>query len=528
MHNYKKILCVCLSALLILPFSSCGSSKTDQLLKYNIASDPVNLDPPLADDPQSALVVTNLFEGLLRLTADGKLTEGVATDYDVSGDGLTYTFHLRSDAKWSDGTPLTAKDFVFGFQRLFNPSTGSQSAKKLYCIQNAEQVHTGLLPVSSLGVTADDDYTLTIKLAYQNAMFLTLLTTPAAMPCNEAFFIESKGRYGLTEKTLLSNGAYRLKEWSKGKYLALRRNEEYHSATKVKNGGVSLYIQPDAAVTLEDFKNGSVHAFFLEGVQAEQLTGKGFNIDRNSNSVWGILLNRTKPALANGNITNALMYGLDRLSYEESLTDYLTPANAIVPPAVSILEKPYREELALNVTAPAYNAEQAIQFARAGFSDLQVTSLTELTVIVPKDTPLPTLFSYISQVWQRDLKIYFKVEQLEPDEYLQRLDTGDFDCAVLQLTGDYNSPDTFLSQFNEMGKYGIQVPGLEDLLMQASRGSTAESAALYGQAEQLILNTGVFLPVAYQTNCFVSSSSVTGFIHDISGQIVDFKNCVFQ
>ena len=86
MQNYKKILCVCLSALLILPFSSCGSSKTDQLLKYNIASDPVNLDPPLADDPQSALVVTNLFEGLLRLTADGKLTEGVATDYDVSGD----------------------------------------------------------------------------------------------------------------------------------------------------------------------------------------------------------------------------------------------------------------------------------------------------------------------------------------------------------------------------------------------------------------------------------------------------------
>lgn len=528
MQNYKKILCVCLSAMLILSFSSCSSSKADQLIKYNIASDPVNLDPPLADDPQSALVVTNLFEGLLRLTADGKLTEGVATDYDVSSDGLAYTFHLRSDAKWSDGTPLTATDFVFGFQRLFNPSTGSQSAKKLYCIQNAEQVHNGSLPVSSLGVTADDDYTLTIKLAYQNAMFLTLLTTPAAMPCNEAFFVEAKGRYGLTEKTLLTNGAYRLKEWSKGEYLALRRNEEYHSAAKVKNGGVSLYIQPEAAATLEDFKNGVVHAFSLEGAQAEQLGKKGYNIDRNSNSVWGILLNRTKPALANTNIANALMYGLDRSSYEESLTDYLTPANAIVPPAVSILEKPYREELAKYVAAPGYNAVQAIQFVQAGFSDLRVSSLTELTVIAPKDTPLPALFSYISQVWQRDLKIYFKVEQLEQAEYLQRLNAGDFDCAVLQLTGDYNSPDTFLSQFNEMGKYGIQVSGLQDLLQQASRGSAAGSAALYGQAEQLILNAGVFFPIAFQTNCFVSSSSVTGFIHDISGQIIDFKNCVFQ
>lgn len=528
MRNYKKILCICLSALLLLSFSSCGSDKSDQLIKYNISSDPVNLDPPLADDPQSALVVTNLFEGLLRLTADGKLTEGVAADYDVSGDGLTYTFHLRSDAKWSDGTSVTAKDFVFGFQRLFNPSTGSESAKKLYCIRNAEQIHTGQLPVNSLGVRANDDNTLTIELAYQDAMFLTLLTTPVAMPCNEAFFVQSKGRYGLTEKTLLSNGAYRLKEWEKGKYLALRRNEEYHSAAEVKNGGISLYIQPDEAKTLEDFKNGSVYAFSLSGTQTEKLTGKGYNIDRNSNSVWGILLNRTKPVLANNNISNALMHGFDRSSYKKYLPDYLTPANAIVPPAVSILEKPYREELAKNVGAPAYNVEQAKLLARAGFAELQVSSLTELTVIIPKDTPLTSVFSYISQVWQRDLNIYFRVEQLEETEYRQRLNSGNFDCALIQLTADYNSPNAFLSQIDQMEKYGIQLPGLHDLLNRASRGGLEQSAGIYREAEQMILNAGVFLPLAYQTNCFVSKTSVTGFIHDISGEIVDFKNCVFK
>ncbi len=527
MLTCKNIVCACLSLLLILPFSACGSGKSDQLIKYNIPSDPVNLDPPLADDPQSALVVTNLFEGLLRLTADGKLTEGVASDYEMSGDGLSYTFHLRKEAKWSNGTALTAKDFVFGFQRLFDPSTGSVSAKRLYCIENAEQVHNGTLSADSLGVTAADDQTLTIRLAYPDAMFLTLLTTPAAMPCNETFFKEAKGRYGLTGKTILSNGAYYLKDWSKGEYLALRRNEEYHSAATVKNGGVSLYIQQDTTATLADFKSGEIHALYLDGRQAEALAGKGYNIDRNSNTVWGILTNRTKPALSNENIVKALAYGLDRSSYTESLSDYLSTATAIVPPAVTILDRSYREELS-DAVVPSYNAETARQAAQTGFSELQVVNLTELTVIVPKDPPIPALFSYVSQVWQQDLGIYFKVEQLELDEYRRRLSAGDFDCAVIQLAGEYNSPGVFLSQFEEMERYGIQLPGLQELLYQASRGNLEQSAALYQQAEQMILDSGVFLPLFYQTNCFITSSSVTGFIHDISGQIVDFKNCAFS
>ncbi len=513
---------------MVFPLGGCNSDKKNQLLKYNISSDPINLDPPLADDPQSALVVTNLFEGLLRLTADGKLTEGVATDYDVSADGLTYVFHLRTDARWSDGSKVTADDFVFGFQRLFNPETGSSSAKKLYCIQNAEQIHKGTAPVSTLGVVAEDEYTLTVHLDYQDTMFLILLTTPAAMPCNQEFFIQTKGRYGLSEETILSNGAYRLKEWSKGNYLALRRNEEYHSVSQVNNGGVSLYIQGDQKQTIEEFKNGSIDAMAIDGNMMESFSGMAFNIDRNSNSVWGILINGKCETFSDGNIKNALLYGLDRSSYEQYLPEYLTSASAIIPPAVSMLEKPYRLELAKNVSAPFYNAEQASGFAQAGFANLQVSNLTELTVIIPADTPASQVFSYVSQVWQKDLKIYFKVELLETDEYQRRLTSGDFDCAVLQLSGDYNSPAAFLSRFEEMENYGISIPGLSDLLKQASRGTMEQSAAAYCQAEQLILNSGVFLPLFYQTNCFVSSPLVSGFIHDISGQIVDFKNCVFE
>lgn len=528
----KRTACLCIAVLMLLPLISCSGNRSNQLIKYNLSSEPVNLDPPLADDPSSALVVTNLFEGLLRMAADGKLTEGVATDYEVSDDGLTYVFHLRTDAKWygsADQTeiPVTAHDFVFGFQRLFNPETGSVSAKKFYCIKNAEAIHNGSLPVSELGVTANDDYTLTIQLDYPNSMFLTLLTTPAAMPCNEAFFATAEGRYGLSADTLLSNGAYYLKDWSKGEYLALRSNPVYQSATAVKNGGVSLYFQADLEEVKKDFDDGKIHAFSVTGDQAELFAGQGNNIDRNTNSTWGLVFNCTRSAFTNPNVVKALSMDLDRSCYEPYLPDYLSVADALVPPAVTMLDQPYRE-LAEQVSAPAYQAGDAIQMMREIYSSLGTTSLSNVTIIMPKDSPHAALFSYISQIWQRDLQVYFKVEQLEEADYQQRLASGDFDCAVMQVSGDYNSPEAFLAPFADMPQYGISLEGYSALLNQASRTSMEQSVSYYEQAEQQLLDSGVFIPLYYQTDCFVSSGSVTGFIRDISGQIVDFKNCEFN
>lgn len=524
----KRIICLCLLVLFLLQFTACSSGdKESQVIKYNIASDPVNLDPPLATDSQSALVVTNLFEGLLRRTADGKLTEGVATDYEVSDDGLSYTFHLRDNAKWSDGTPVTAHDFVFGFQRLFDPSTGASSAKEFYCIQNGQKIHNSELPVDSLGVMASDNRTLTIRLEYVYSSFLVLLTTPPAMPCNEKFFVEAKGRYGLSSETLLSNGAYLLKTWSEGEYLSLRKNKEYHSIDAVKNGGVNLYIKNNEEESLAEFENGDIHAIFVDGEKANTFEGKGYNVDFNSSSTWGLLFNRTDERLVNEHIVKALMYSLDRSSYEEHLPSYLTTAGAVVPPAVTILEKPYRAELAAEVTAPAYQKDKGIELAGAGFSELQVSTLTELTMIVPKDSAHARLIPYISQVWQRDLKIYFKVEELEQDDYEKRLRSGDFDCAVYHLTSSYNSPEAFLSRFTDLDEYGIKIDGLAALLEQASRSSLEQGTEVYKQAEQLILNSGNFLPLYYQTNCFITSNAMTGFIYDMAEQVIDFRNCSF-
>ncbi len=517
MYRYKRLIGLVLVAFCFVNFTSCDSDKSSQLVKYDLSADPVNLDPPLADDPSSALAVTNLFEGLLRLAADGKVTEGVAEDYTVSDDGLTYVFQLRENALWSDGSPVTAKDFVFGFQRLFDPETGSETAKQFYCIKNAEAVHSGNADVSAIGVTADGDYTLTIQLDYVNPMFLTLLTTPAAMPCNQDFFTESKGRYGLTEETIMGNGAYILKSWSKGEYLALRKNPQYHSATPVLNGGVSLYIQPDEEERKNDFNSENSYAISVSGDQAEQFSGKGNNIDENTNSVWGLVFNRNTTAFSGTTLAQALTYDMDRSKYETCLPDYLTLADAIVPPAVTLLEKPYRT-LAQQVHAPAYDPNTALSLVQQTYNQLEISSLTDVTVILPEGSPHAEVFSYISQTWQKDLKVYFKVEQLPREEYETRLAAGDYDCALVELTGTYNSPEAYMSEF----------PGVGGLLLQAQRVSLESSVEYYAQAEQQVLNAGDFLPLYFQANCFITNNSVTGFIRDISGQIIDFKNCEFQ
>ena len=142
----KKITAFLLLAALAvsLLFAGCSHSGTDgQIFRYDITSEPTNLDPQLANDHESMLVIQNSFEGLLTVDEDNQIAQGVAERYEVSDDDLIYTFYLRQDAKWSDGTPVTAEDFVFAFQRLVDPATLSPHASSFFCIKNAQSIYQG-------------------------------------------------------------------------------------------------------------------------------------------------------------------------------------------------------------------------------------------------------------------------------------------------------------------------------------------------------------------------------------------------
>lgn len=531
----KRLTAVVAAVCLLTSLTAClGDAPEDRLVRYNLAEVPQNLDPALADDTASVVAVTNIFEGLLRRSADGSLVPGAAERYESSGDGMVYTFHLRENALWNDEkkTALTADDFVFGFQRLFDPSTNAVNAETLYCIKNARAVHRGEMGVEQLGVQAVDSHTLVIQLEYADLLFLDLLATPAAMPCNREFFFSTKGKYGLETNMILSNGPYYVKSWSKeedNSYLALRKNTQYISDVPVKNGGVSLFVNGDKASGIKEFLDGKVDAVSLSGTEVTEIENKGFNIDESVNSTWGILFNR-KHEKMNPLLAQALALDVDRNAYLNALDNRYPAAMALVPPSIKLGAESYRK-LAGEHACLDYQPEEARSLFQQGTAQLAGSGLSDISIILPKEGSHNKAFSYLSQIWQRDLGLYIKTEVLEQEEYQARLASGDYFCAFYQVTGDYNSPSSFLKQFasDSANPFGYANEAFDVLLSQAEQNVAAESgAADYLEAERVLLRDAAFIPMYYQTSYFATSPSVRGFIYDFSSQVIDFKNIEFK
>ena len=180
--GYLKIFTVIVLCVSTAVFSSCqrkNISPSEQTIYYRVTDEPVTLDPQIADDNPSRLVIMNIFEGLTRLDENDNAVQGVADSWKADISKMEYTFHIRENAKWSDGSPLTAQDFVYGFQRLFSAKTGSATAKELFCIKNSEKVRNNELDISELGVYAENENTLKIKLEYLDPQFTALLAEPA-------------------------------------------------------------------------------------------------------------------------------------------------------------------------------------------------------------------------------------------------------------------------------------------------------------------------------------------------------------
>ena len=209
---------LCMAVLLVAAGCSKASPR-GKAFYLPLSAEPRQLDPQVSTDAASVTVVAALFEGLTRLDEDGAAVPGAA-EWTVSGDGLTYTFTLR-DSMWSDGTAVTAQDFVFGMQRSVLPTTRSTLASQLFCIRGARAISEGKQGAETLGVTAPDSRTVVITLTEPDAAFPEKAAATPFMPCNRAFFESTDGRYGLEQEFVLTNGPFSLKRWSHSRSLTV-------------------------------------------------------------------------------------------------------------------------------------------------------------------------------------------------------------------------------------------------------------------------------------------------------------------
>ena len=276
----KKLLCILLSAVLFLcTFSACGDDD-DVSLVMPISSDPLCLDPQIAETLTAKTIINNCFEGLVRLDKEHKVVPGVAESWTISANGLEYTFKLREDTNWqllktykdvlddenymeNFKTQVTAHDFEFGLKRAVDKITDSPDADKLYCIKNAQKIHNGEADKSTLGVKATDDSTLVITLERPDPDFLRILTLPLCMPCNEEFFKATHAKYGLELKYTFCNGPFYLGRWTVDHSLVIYRNEGYKGNEKVKPTAVYFNINKEEESVISKLKQNNYHSAYI-------------------------------------------------------------------------------------------------------------------------------------------------------------------------------------------------------------------------------------------------------------------------
>ena len=541
----KRLLSGLLAVLLLIPtlglFSGC-SSQSD--LTYDLAGEPATLDPQSANDPYAYTVINEIFEGLTNVQEDGSIGLGVAESYRVSDDQLTYTFTLRDGLHWSNGYSCTANDFVFAFQRLLNPRTKSQTAHNFYCIKNATAVAEGTLEVDQLGVYANSDTELVIELERPNAFLLELLSTAPAMPCNEQFFNETRGEYGLKGAALISNSAYQADRWIVGSYIKLIPNQRYYDQDQIHLNSMVFWLCysdiPAEGETqseiLTRFYDGDSVAYTCSGKPDEGLFDSSYTLTTHDNTVWGLTFNQRSTDSVKQQILNnqdfrlAIANCFDRSRYQDLLPEYLTVTDTIIPPGVSIDGSSYRDQTG-DMTVYGLNSDSAKSHYQAMLNATGVQQVTGLSVLIAENDSVNNeqYFGYLSQVIQRELNLFLTVETVDQSEFDSRLASGNYDLAIVSLEADFDHPISILEDFqtgSAENNTGYSDSTLDSYLDQLYRGSDGE-AGLCKLAEQHLLDSGIFLPLYYQTSYLAVNKSVSGVFLNPQNGAVDFRYARF-
>lgn len=460
-------------------------------------------DPQFAENKNSILVASNVFEGLLVEDPEGGLHPGVAKGYTVSPDGRTYTFQLREDACWSDGSAVTAGDFVFAFRRLFGPGSVSPHAENLRPVQNTEAILAGELPPESLGVRAADDHTLVLTLEKPDSGITTVLAQWYAAPCKESFFTQQKGRYGLEMKTTLYNGPYVISLYESGKEIRLRQNANYHSDQPAVLYGANIAL--GSADPLAAFAEGD--SFYAPVPRQSAVTLKKATITEYADTTYALVVNTDRSLLGNESIRQALCGVVDRQAIAGVLPEDQSITTDLVPETASERTLDYRET-AGSCAALTLPGEPRALF-RAGLAAEREQKLPFTELLLPDTQTDRQAAGLIQGSWQNRLGASINVRPLPEEELWQRARAGDYDMALLALS-DSTAMGLLedFSQGSDRYSTGWQSEEYEALLEQAAAETGEQAVHTLARAEQLLLQSGVVLPLYTSMSHYAVSTEV--------------------
>lgn len=507
-----------------------GGTATDtgkapaQEIRINLSAEPPALDSSIATTNPTFTIINAINEGLYRLDADGKPRPALAKDLpQISPDGLVYTITLRDGLKWADGTPLTANDFVWAYQRTLDPATKAKYATMLAWIKGGAALNKAKpeeveAKKAALGVKAKDDKTLEITLERPVAFFTDQLSMPIFFP-QKADFVKAQGdKYGADADKVIGAGPFKLEKWDHEQQLVMVKNDNYWDAANVKLTKVTVNVVKDPNTALNMFETDQVDLTELKGDQFKMYQGKPeLALKKEFVTAYIMFQNNKVPAFANAKIRKALGMAVDRKAFNEVVLGGASiPSTGLVPGTVLDGNKQEYRKVAGD-TQFAYDAEEAKKLLAEGLKELNMTSLPKFKLTSDDTETAKKTIEFIQAQWKQNLGVEVDGESLPFALRVKNMQEHNFEALVALWGADYNDPMTFLDMWLSDNKSFNYVEyrnkAYDDLIKAADKEvDLAKRSKMLVEAEKILMNDAPISPLYFRTRPYAKKPNIDGLI----------------
>jgi len=529
MMKLKRPVAALLAAVLLLGLLTGCHRENGVSFRVAMGSVPATLDPALAATDEEKTVVSHLFENLMKLQSDGNggttAVNGVARSYqcDTTAEGQeTYTFKLRSSAAWSDGTKVTAQDFVYAWKRLVDPLTGSKNARILDMVAGYSAARTG---EDALQVSAPDDETFVVVLSGRCPYFIDSVCTAAAtLPVQSA--AAAQENWSMSPDTLVTNGPYTVASWENDTML-LQQTDGYYDARRLGPESISFRFTADAKTANSLFEKGD--ADFVLGLTDEAVAKK---MDSWMPDYYPetsvVLLNQLSDLTSNENVRRAMGLVIDRNAIAELLGSRThLAAEGLVTWGIRSTAGGQFRDFGSAVDNDSENYEKNCQTAQelmeeAGYTATKLKSLTPVIMLYESDGTADSLALLLQKTWKEKLGLSVTLKGVSSEEITQALERGEYTLAALRVTSDRNDATGFLNRWRmgEEDNYANFTSSAYDMLLRVAAVSASQEArdAYLEDAERLLIEKGNVIPMYCSTRSWSLSESFTGVFGDGLGR----------
>ncbi|MGZ4159935.1 MAG: peptide ABC transporter substrate-binding protein [Neobacillus sp.] len=495
--------------------------KVEKVLNLNNSQEPTSFDPPIGFDAVSWNSLNNIMEGLTRLDESHQPKAATAKNWDVSKDGKTYTFHIRPEAKWSNGDDLTASDFVFAWKRLLNPETGSSAAFLGYFIEGAEAYNTGKGSADDIKVKAVDKKTFEVTLTSPQSYFLSVISNPCFFPINEKV-ATANPKWFAEASTFVGNGPFKLSEWNHDSDFTFTKNEKYWDAKHVKLDKVHWAMVNDENTEYQMYKTGDLDTSDVPAELADQLFKSGDVKVEDQAGEYFYRFNLTKAPFQNENIRKAFALAVNQKQMVELVTkNKEKPAYGFVSygfkdPSGKDFRKTSGDLIKTDVA-------KAKELLKKGMEEEKYTTLPAVTLTYSTSDTHKKIAEALQQMFKENLGVDVKLANMESSVFATDQKALKFQLSRSSFLADYGDPINFLENFitgSPMNRTGWSNAEFDQLIKDAKNEKNDKKRfEMMYKAEKIFLDAAPIIPIHFYNQVYLQNKNVTGIVRHPVGYL---------